>query len=178
MAWVGDHSLSFAQSIVAGFAVNCPESGETVMTDLKEIGPSYFFAPPRIFENILTQVMIRMEDAGLPKRSLFDFFMRVARRCGVRLLEGKPVSVTDRMLYALGDVLVFGPLRNALGFSRIRVAYTAGEAIGPDIFVFFRSLGINLKQLYGQTESSVYCCMQTDDDVQPDTVVHLRRSSR
>jgi long-chain acyl-CoA synthetase len=170
MAWVGDHFLSFAQSIVAGFAVNCPESGETVMNDLKEIGPSYFFAPPRIFENILTQVMIRMEDAGLPKRSLFDFFMRVARRCGVRLLEGKPVSVTDRMLYALGDVLVFGPLRNALGFSRIRVAYTAGEAIGPDIFVFFRSLGINLKQLYGQTESSVYCCMQTDDDVQPDTV--------
>jgi long-chain acyl-CoA synthetase len=113
---------------------------------------------------------IRMEDAGLPKRSLFAFFLRVARRCGVRLLEGKPVSVTDRTLYALGDVLVFGPLRNALGFSRIRVAYTAGEAIGPDIFVFFRSLGINLKQLYGQTESSVYCCMQTDNDVQPDTV--------
>ena len=89
MAWVGDHFLSFAQSIVAGFAVSCPESGETVMTDLKEIGPSYFFAPPRIFESILTQVMIRMEDAGLPKRSLFDFFMRVARRCGVRLLTGR-----------------------------------------------------------------------------------------
>jgi long-chain acyl-CoA synthetase len=170
MAWVGDHFLSYAQSMVAGFAVNCPESGETVMADLKEIGPSYFFAPPRIFENILTQVMIRMEDAGLPKRGLFNFFMRVARRCGVRLLEGRPVSATDRMLYALGDVLIFGPLRNALGFSRIRVAYTAGEAIGPDIFVFFRSLGINLKQLYGQTESSVYCCMQTDNDVRPDTV--------
>jgi len=170
MAWVGDHFLSYALAIVAGFAVNCPESSETVMTDLKEIGPTYFLAPPRIFENILTQVMIRMEDAGLLKRYLFDYFMRLARRSGVRILEGKQVSVADRTLYALGDVLIFGPLRNALGFSRIRVAYTAGEAIGPDIFTFFRSLGINLKQLYGQTESSVYCCLQTDNDVKSDTV--------
>ncbi len=170
MAWVGDHFLSYAQAIVAGYAVNCPESAETVMTDLKEIGPSYFLSPPRIFENILTQVTIRMEDAGLVKRRLFDYFMRLARRCGVRILEGKPVSVADRALYALGDVLIFGPLRNALGFSRIRVAYTAGEAIGPDIFTFFRSLGMNLKQLYGQTESSVYCCMQADNDVRSDTV--------
>lgn len=170
MAWIGDHFLSYAQAIVAGFAVNCPESSETVMTDLKEIGPSYFFSPPRIFENILTHVTIRMEDAGLLKRRLYNYFMRVARRCGIGILEGKPVSVADRALYALGDVLIFGPLRNALGFSRIRVAYTAGEAIGPDIFIFFRSLGINLKQLYGQTESSVYCCLQADNDVKPDTV--------
>ena len=170
MAWVGDHFLSYAQAIVAGYAVNCPESGETVMTDLKEIGPSYFLSPPRIYENILTQVMIRMEDAGLVKRRLFDYFMRLARRCGVRILEGKPVSVADRALYALGDVLIFGPLRNALGFSRIRVAYTAGEAIGPDTFIVFRSLGMNLKQLYGQTKSSVYCCMQADNDVKSDTV--------
>ena len=131
MAWVGDHFLSFAQSIVAGFAVSCPESGETVMADLKEIGPSYFFAPPRMFETILTQVMIRMEDAGLPKRSLFDYFMRVARRCGVRILEGKPVSITDRALYALGDALIFGPLRNALGSAKsaspIRQARRSGR---------------------------------------------------
>ncbi len=169
MAWVGDHLFSYAQAIVAGFAVNCPESAETVMTDLREIGPSYFFAPPRVFENILTQVMIRMEDAGLLKRHMFGYFMRLARRCGVGILEGKPVSPADRALYGLGDLLVYGPLRNALGFSRVRVAYTAGEAIGPDIFIFFRSLGINLKQLYGQTESSAYCCLQSDDDVRSDT---------
>ncbi|HME26218.1 MAG TPA: AMP-binding protein [Acetobacteraceae bacterium] len=169
MAWVGDHLFSYAQAIVAGFAVNCPENAETVMTDLKEIGPSYFFAPPRIFENILTQVMIRMEDAGLLKRHMFRYFMRLARRCGVSILEGKPVSLTDRALHSLGNLLVYGPLCNALGFSRVRVAYTAGEAIGPDIFIFFRSLGINLKQLYGQTESSAYCCLQADDDVKSDT---------
>jgi long-chain acyl-CoA synthetase len=169
MAWIGDHLFSYAQAIVAGFAVNCPESADTVTTDLKEIGPTYFFAPPRIFENILTQVMIRMDDAGLPKRRMFGYFMRLARHCGIRILEGRRVSLAERALYALGDVLVYGPLRNALGFSRVRVAYTAGEAIGPDIFIFFRSLGINLKQLYGQTESSAYCCLQSDDDVRSDT---------
>ena len=169
MAWVGDHLFSYAQAMVAGFAVNCPEASETVMTDLKEIGPSYFFAPPSIFENILTQVMIRMEDAGLLKRSMFGYFIRVARRCGVQILERKQVSLADRAMYALGDLLMYGPLRNALGLSRVRVAYTAGEAIGPETFLFFRSLGINLKQLYGQTESSAYGCLQGDDDVKSDT---------
>jgi long-chain acyl-CoA synthetase len=169
MAWIGDHLFSYAQAIVAAFAVNCPESSETVMTDLKEIGATYFFAPPRIFENILTQVQIRMEDAGLLKRQMFRYFMRVARRCGVAILEGRRVSPADRALYALGDLLVYGPLRNTLGLTRVRVAYTAGEAIGSDIFLFFRSLGINLKQLYGQTESSAYGCQQRDDDVKSDT---------
>jgi long-chain acyl-CoA synthetase len=139
------------------------------MTDLREIGPSYFFAPPRIFENILTQVMIRMEDAGLLKRHMFGYFMSVARRCGARILEGRGVMPVDRALYGLGNLFVYGPLRNALGLTRVRVAYTAGEAIGPDIFLFFRSLGINLKQLYGQTESSAYGCLQPDDDVRSDT---------
>jgi long-chain acyl-CoA synthetase len=170
MAWVGDHLFSYAQAIVAGFAVNCPESSDTVMADLKEIGPTYLLAPPRIFENILTQVMIRMEDAGLLKRHMFGYFTRVARRCGVKMLEGsRQVSLADRTLYAVGSLLVYGPLRNALGLSRIRVAYTGGEAIGPDTFLFFRSVGINLKQLYGQTESSAYCCLQADGDVRPDT---------
>ena len=169
MAWIGDHLFSYAQAIVAGFAVNCPESSETVMTDLKEIGSSYFFAPPRIFENILTQVLIRMEDAGLLKRWMFGYFMHVARRCGVAILEGRRVSPADRALYALGNLLIYGPLRNTLGLTHVRVAYTAGEAIGPDIFLFFRSLGINLKQLYGQTESSAYGCLQRDDDVKSDT---------
>lgn len=170
MAWVGDNLFSYAQALVAGFTINCPESGDTVMTDLREIGPTYYFAPPRVFENLLTQVMIRMEDASAIKRKLFHYFMEVARRCGAELLDGKPVGLGDRLLYALGSVLVYGPLRNVLGMSRIRVAYTAGAAIGPDLFRFYRSIGINLKQLYGSTETCAYVCLQPDGQIKLDTV--------
>jgi len=170
MAWVGDHLFSFAQWLYVGFTINCPESGDTVMTDLREIGPTYYFAPPRVFENLLTQVMIRMEDAGRVKRWLFAHFTEVARRCGADVLDGKPVSIADRAQYALGNLLVYGPLRNVLGLSRIRVAYTAGAAIGPDLFRFYRSIGINLKQLYGSTETCAYVCLQPDAAVQFDTV--------
>jgi long-chain acyl-CoA synthetase len=170
MAWVGDHLFSLAQWTYVGFTINCPESGDTVMTDLREIGPTYYFAPPRIFENLLTQVMIRMEDAGAVKRWLFRRFMDVARRCGAEKLDGKPIAATDRALYALGNWLVYGPLRNVLGMSRIRVAYTAGAAIGPDLFRFYRSIGVNLKQLYGSTETCAYCCLQPDGGVKLDTV--------
>jgi long-chain acyl-CoA synthetase len=170
MAWVGDHLFSLAQWVYAGFTINCPESGDTVMTDLREIGPTYYFAPPRIFENLLTQVMIRMEDASRPKRWLFHTFMEVARRCGAEILDGKPVGTGDRLRYGLGNLLVYGPLRNVLGMSRIRVAYTAGAAIGPDLFRFYRSIGINLKQLYGSTETCAYVCLQPDGGVKLDTV--------
>ena len=169
MAWVGDHIFSYAQSYVAGFCVSCPESGETVMHDMQEVGPTYFFSPPRIFENILTTVLVRMEDASWIKRKMFDYFINVAKRCGVQILQKEPVSFVDRLLYALGNWIIYGPLKNTMGFSRIRVAYTAGEAIGPEIFEFFRSLGINVKQLYGQTEASVYITVQTDHDVRADT---------
>ena len=172
MAWVGDHLFSYAQALVAGFCVNCPESSETVMTDLREIGPTYYFAPPRVFENLLTQVMIRMEDAAPFKQRLFAYFMAVARRCGAKILDGRAAEVplSDRLLYRLGDFSIYGPLRNVLGMSRIRVAYTGGAAIGPDLFDFYRSLGINLKQLYGQTETSVYVCKQPNGEVKLDTV--------
>ncbi|MBI5786866.1 MAG: AMP-binding protein, partial [Rhodocyclales bacterium] len=170
MAWVGDHLFSLAQAVTAGFTVNCPESPETVMIDLREIGPSYYFAPPRVFENLLTQVMIRMEDAGRIKRGLFHYFMSVAKRCGAEILDGHPVSFVDRLLYVLGDAFIYGPLRNVLGMSRIRVAYTAGAAIGPDLFRFYRSIGINLKQLYGQTETCAYVCLQPDGQIKFDSV--------
>lgn len=170
MAWVGDHLFSLAQAVTAGFTVNCPESAETVMIDLREIGPSYYFAPPRVFENLLTQVMIRMEDASRLKREMFHTFMKVAKRCGAEILDGHPVPVVDRVLYALGNLLIYGPLRNVLGMSRIRVAYTAGAAIGPDLFRFYRSIGINLKQLYGQTETCAYVCLQPDGQIKFDSV--------
>ena len=170
MAWVGDHLFSYAQALVAGFTVNCPESPETAMTDLREIGPTYYFAPPRIFENLLTTVMIRMDDASRIKRGLFHYFMGVARRCGAEIMDGKAVSFADRMMYQLGDLLIYGPLRNILGMSRVRVAYTGGAAIGPDLYRFYRSIGINLKQLYGQTETSVYVCKQPNGRAKLDSV--------
>ncbi len=170
MAWIGQNLFSYAQWLVVGFRINCPESAETVITDMREIGPTYYFAPPRVLEALLTQVTIRMEDAGWVKRWLFRHFMALARRVGSRILDGQPVSFGDRFQYALGGLAIYGPLRNALGMTRIRVAYTAGEAIGPDLFVFYRSLGINLKQLYGQTETCASVCVQHDGHVKPDTV--------
>jgi long-chain acyl-CoA synthetase len=167
MAWIGEHIFSYAQAYCAGFCASCPESQATVLADLRELGPTYFFAPPRIFETILTQVTIRMEDAGAAKRKLFHYFIEAAKRLR---LDGGRVRLVDRLRYWLGDVLVYGPLKNSLGLSRVRVAYTAGEAIGPDLFAFYRALGINLKQLYGMTESSVFLCIQKDGAVKPDTV--------
>ena len=170
MAWVGDHLFSYAQALVAGFTVNCPESSETAMNDLREIGPTYYFAPPRIFENLLTTVMIRMDDASRIKRGLFHYFMGIARRCGAQIMDGKTVPLADRILYRLGDLMVYGPLRNILGMSRVRVAYTGGAAIGPDLYRFYRSIGINLKQLYGQTETAAYVCKQPDGQAKMDSV--------
>ncbi|EJL76849.1 AMP-forming long-chain acyl-CoA synthetase [Polaromonas sp. CF318] len=169
-AWVGQNIFSYAQWLACGYVVNCPESASTVTIDLKEVGPTYYFAPPRIFESLLTTVMIRMEDAGRIKRGMFHYFMGVAKRAGPALMDGKPVGGMDRLLYALGGLLVYGPLRNTLGFSRVRVAYTAGEAIGPDLFTFYRSIGINLKQLYGSTETAVFVCLQPDNEARADTV--------
>jgi long-chain acyl-CoA synthetase len=169
-AWIGQNIFSYAQPFVTGYCICCPESGETVINDMREIGPTYYFAPPRVLEALLTTVSIRMDDAGAFKRRMYAYFMDVARRVGAKILDGKPVGTADRALYALGDVLVYGPLRNVLGMSRVRVAYTAGEAIGPDLFVFYRSIGINLKQLYGSTETSVFVCIQPNGQVKSDTV--------
>ncbi|UWR43115.1 AMP-binding protein [Phaeobacter inhibens] len=170
MAWVGDFIFSVGQAYWCGFCVNCPESADTMMTDLREIGPTYFFAPPRVFEGQLTSVMIRMEDASTLKRKMFHHFLAHAKKVGGDILDGRPVGLMDRLKYKLGDLLVYGPLKDTLGYGRIRVGYTAGEAIGPEIFDFYRSLGINLKQLYGQTEATVFITVQPDGEVRADTV--------
>lgn len=169
-AWIGQNIFSYAQWLVCGYVVNCPESASTVSIDLKEIGPTYYFAPPRVFEGLLTSVTIRMEDAGAIKRWLFGQCMALARRVGPDLMDGKPVGALDKLKYALGNFFIYGPLRNTLGLSRVRVAYTAGEAIGPDLFTFYRSIGINLKQLYGSTETAVFVCLQPDHEARADTV--------
>ena len=169
-AWIGQNIFSYAQWLVCGYVVNCPESAGTTTIDLKEVGPTYYFAPPRVFEGLLTSVMIRMEDAGVLQRKMFGAFMEVAKRVGPAKMDGKPVSFIDGIKYQLGNWLVYGALRNNLGFSRVRVAYTAGEAIGPDLFTFYRSIGINLKQLYGSTETAVFVCLQPDNAAKADTV--------
>ena len=169
-AWIGQNIFSYAQWLCCGYVVNCPESSATVNIDLKEIGPTYYFAPPRVFEAMLTSVMIRMEDASAPKRAMFAYFMDVARRYGPARMDGQDIGLVGQLLYGLGNLLVYGPLRNNLGFSRVRVAYTAGEAIGPDLFNFYRAIGINLKQLYGSTETAVFVCLQPDNEARADTV--------
>ena len=169
-AWIGQNIFSYAQWLCCGYVVNCPESFSTVSIDLKEIGPTYYFAPPRVFEGMLTSVMIRMEDAGSLKRKMFHYFMDIARRYGPDRMDGKSLGLSASLLYQLGDWLVYGPLRNNLGMSRVRVAYTAGEAIGPDLFSFYRSIGVNLKQLYGSTETAVFVCLQPDHEARADTV--------
>ncbi len=170
MAWVGDHVFSYAQSYASGYCVNCPESPETVIADRREIGTTYAFAPPRIYENLITMTMVSMEDASAIKKKMFHYFMEHARRAGGDILDGKKVGLLDRLKYALGEFIVYGPLKNRYGLSRVRVAYTAGEAIGPEIFRFYRSLGINLKQLYGQTEAAVYITAQPDGEISAETV--------
>jgi len=170
LAWIGQNIFSYAQALVVGYTVNCPESAATVANDLREIGPTYFFAPPRVFESMLTQVTIRMEDAARPKRWLFQWAMALGRRVGALRRAAGPIAAVDRLRCALAELLVFGPLRNQLGFSRVRVAYTAGEAIGLELFAFYRSIGVNLKQLYGSTETAVFVCMQPDHQVRAETV--------
>jgi long-chain acyl-CoA synthetase len=169
-AWVGQNIFSYSQWLACGYVVNCPESAATTTIDLKEVGPTYYFAPPRVFEGLLTSVMIRMEDAGAFKRKMFSYFMDVAKKVGPAKTDGASVGLVDSLKYALGNWMVYGPLRNNLGMSRVRVAYTAGEAIGPDLFTFYRSIGINLKQLYGSTETAVFVCQQPDHQARADTV--------
>ena len=170
MAWVGDNIFCVAQSYISGFCINCPESRDTLTTDMREIGPTYYFAPPRVWEGMLTQKMVRMQDAAKIKLWAFNYFMNIAKKWGNDILDKKKVPLLSRLLYALGYFFVYGPLKNNLGLTRVRIAYTAGEAMGPDTFLFYRSLGINLKVLYGQTEASVFVSLHRNGDVDPKTV--------
>lgn len=169
MAWVGDFFLSYGLALTSGITVSCPEGSATVLSNIREIGPTYFFAPPRIWENLLTSVMIRMEDASWIKRKLFHYFMGLASRMQRGGYSSSLLKALDAAMYQLGRIVVYGPLKDSMGLSKIRIAITAGEAIGPEIFAFFRSLGINLKQLYGSTEASVFVSQQTNDDIRDDT---------
>lgn len=170
MAWIGDHVFSYGMALLAGYTTNCPEDAATVEKDMKEIGPTYIFGPPRIWENMLTAVMIKMEDTAWIKRKLFRFFLNIAERAEKLRIDKTPVPVILTILYQMGRFLIYAPLTDSIGLGKARVAYTAGEAIGPEIFMFFRSLGINLKQLYGMTESAALVSIQKDRDIDLETV--------
>jgi len=170
MAWVGDSLYSLVLSLVVGFTCNCPESPETVRRDLRELGPTAVLAPPGIWENMLTGVQVRAGDASPLKRRVFEFFRRKAEEAELLRSDGKPIPATTRLWLALGEFLVYGPVRDQLGLRRARWAYTGGAPLGPDTFRFFRSFGVNLKQVYGSTETSALVSVQPDAEANPNTV--------
>ncbi len=169
-AWVGDTFWSLAGSLIVGFTVNCPERPETVLDNLKEIGPQLLVAPPRIWENLVSLVQVKMADASWTKRLLYRWLMPAGEEAARRQMENQPIGAGLRLRHALGEFFVFGPLRDHLGFRRTRYAYTGGAPLGPEIFLFFRAIGINLKQVYGQTEITGVSCVQRDGDVKLGTV--------
>jgi len=169
-AWMGQHVFAYALPMVAGSCVCCPESSETMLQDMREMGPTLFLAPPRVLEALLTQVSIRIADTGGFKRGLYERCLALADRVGTQVLAGKPVGTGDRLAYALGNLAIYGPLRDVLGMSRVRVAYGAGESVGPDLLRFYRSIGVNLKQLYGSTETGLFVTLQRDGEVLADSV--------
>jgi long-chain acyl-CoA synthetase len=170
MAWVGDSLYSTTVSLLVGFTCNCPENVETVQRDLRELGPSTFLAPPRIWENLLTAIQLRAADASPLKRRLFEFFRNLAERAELRRHDGKPLPLVTRLGLALGEVFVYAPLRDQLGMRRTRWAYTGGAPLGADAYRFFRSFGINLKQIYGATELAGLASLQPDGEADPNTV--------
>jgi long-chain acyl-CoA synthetase len=169
MAWVGDAFYTLIMSLYVGFACNCPESPETVQRDLRELGPTLILAPPRIWENMLTSVLVRGADAPPLKRRVFERFRRVAERVEILRADGKPVPSPLRLAYALGELLVYGPVRDQLGLRRVRWALTGGAPLGPDTFRFFRSIGVNLKQVYGSTETTGLVSLQPTTEANPTT---------
>jgi long-chain acyl-CoA synthetase len=169
MAWAGDSVYTLFASLEAGFCANCPESPETVQRDLRELGPSTLLAPPRIWENMFTAVLIRAADATPLKRRTFDYFRAAAERAEILRTEGKPLPAGLRLATALGEFFVYGPVRDQLGLRRTKWALTGGAPLGPDTFRFFRSIGVNLKQVYGSTETTGLVSLQPDREANPTT---------
>ena len=170
MAWIGDFYFSVVLSFVSGVTVNCPESPETLMKDMREIGPTFLLCPPRVWESILAEVQVKIEDSDWLKRKLFNYFIGVAQKVTERKLAGKGAGFGLGFLYALGRLFVYAPLKDQMGMRRVRIAYTGGAALGPEVIKFYRSLGINYKQLYGLTEVSALATYQPDDEVDPESV--------
>jgi long-chain acyl-CoA synthetase len=170
MAWLGDAAFSLGMALVSQLAANCPESPETVQRDLRELGPDAMLAPPRIWESMLTQMQVKADDASPMKRRVFEYFRGLAERCELRRSDGKALSLAERLGLVVGEYLVYGPVRDQLGLRNARWCYTGGAPLGPDTYRFFRSFGINLKQIYGATEASALVTCQSNAEANPNTV--------
>ena len=170
MAWIGDSLFSLVLTLLVGFTCNCPERPQTVQRDLRELGPTIAIAPPRIWENMLTQLRVRAADSTPLKRRLFEFFQGLAEPAEQRKGEGKQTALISRLSLALGEVLIYGPVRDQLGLRRARWVYTGGAPLGPDTFRFFRAFGVNIKQVWGSTELAGLASLQPDGEADPDTV--------
>jgi long-chain acyl-CoA synthetase len=170
MAWVGDAAFSLGMALAGKLVANCPESPESVQRDLRELGPNSMLAPPRIWENMLTLMQVKGDDATPIKRRVFDYFRGLAERCELKRTDGKPLSMGERLGLSLGEFFVYGPVRDQLGLRNARWCYTGGAPLGPDTYRFFRSFGINLKQVYGATEASALIACQSDTEANPNTV--------
>lgn len=170
IAWAGDYALSMASAICYRFTINVPERQETVLRDVREVAPTFFLAPPRNWDNMLTTIQVGMENSTRLKKLAYRFFMDRAVASEQRKLRGDGPAGMEWLWRTLGEWIIYGPIKDQLGLTRLRNAFTGGEAIGEDTFVFYRALGIKLRQLYGQTENSAITAIQSPDEVKLHTV--------
>jgi long-chain acyl-CoA synthetase len=169
-AWIGEQMNSFGVAMATGIAVNFPESVETSMDDLKEIGPHFMFGAPRIYETIRSQIWLKIDESYWLNRTFYHYFMKIGEAAAGYRMTGRQMSGKLRFLAWLGKQIIFRPLVNQIGLLRLRRAYTGGAALGPELFTFYQAIGVNLKQIYGQTEIVGIAYMHRDGDVRPDTV--------
>jgi long-chain acyl-CoA synthetase len=181
LAWIGEQMIGLSCALTAGFTINFPEEPETVRHNLREIGPHVMFSPPRIWENIVSEVQVKVEDASWLKRRCFDWAMKVGQAMAETRFQKRTPSPWLRLQYFLAEWSVFMAVKDMFGLRRLRRAYTGGAALGPDIFRFFHALGVNLKQIYGQTEIAGISVLHRDGDIKfqtvglplPETDVHI-----
>lgn len=169
-AWIGEQMNSFGVAMATGITINFPESVETSMEDLKEIGPHFMFGAPRIYETIRSQIWLKIDESYWLNRKIYDKFIKIGERAARYRMSGEPMPASLRLMAWLGKVMVTDPLINQIGLRRLRRAYTGGAALGPELFTFYQAIGVNLKQIYGQTEITGIAYMHRDGDVRPDTV--------
>jgi len=169
-AWIGEQMNSFGVAMATGITINFPESVETAMEDLKEIGPHFMFGAPRIYETIRSQIWLKIDESYWLNRLLYNYFIKVGEQAAGFRMRGKVMPMGLRVKAWLARHLMFRPLINQLGLLRLRRAYTGGAALGPELFTFYQAIGVNLKQIYGQTEIVGIAYMHRDGDIRPETV--------
>ncbi len=180
LGWIAEHVLGVAPHCIFGIVLNFPEEPETVRENVREIAPEGILYNSRLWDVLVGEIQVRINDASWINRKLYQLFLPIGYRVADRRMTGERIGLGLRLLYALGDLAVFGPIRDKLGFTRLRSAYTAGAALSPDAVRFFHALGVNLKQIYGSTEVTGGATLHRDGDIKFHTVgkpapqVHIR----